>query len=105
MTRVSRLNYPQSAQHIEEAQAEGRPVLLTVDRSGAAARRAASLKGVPTVRGFDRDEYPPAVFKEGGAGSHVKHIPFSDNRGSGSSIGNQLRDVPDGSTVQLESSS
>jgi len=100
--QVSRSQYPQSAQHIQESQAAGRPAVLTVDRSGAVQRRAESLRGVPRVRGQDRDEYPPAVFSEGGDGSSIRIIPPSDNRGAGATIGQQLRDVPNGTTVRLE---
>jgi len=99
---VSRSRYPQSAQHIEDAVAAGKPTIFTVDRSNAAARRAASLKGVPRVRGMDRDEFPPAVFLEGGTGASVRPIPAPDNRGSGASIGRQLQGVADGEVVRLE---
>lgn len=58
---VSRSRYPQSAQHIEGAQAAGHPAELTIDRGGAAARRAESMKGNPRQPGLDRDEYPPAM--------------------------------------------
>jgi hypothetical protein len=34
----------------------------------ADANRKASLKGIPTQRGFDRDEYPPAMSDQGGGG-------------------------------------
>jgi hypothetical protein len=99
---VSRKRHPESAKHIAEAQAAGKPSILTVDRTGADARRAAALSKVPTKKGTDRDEYPPAMFSEGGKGSSVRHINSSDNRGSGSCIGAQCRNLPDGSTVKLE---
>ena len=56
----------------------------------------------PTVSGKDRDEYPPAVFKEGGSGADVRTIDPSDNGGAGSSIGNQISDIPEGTTVQIK---
>jgi hypothetical protein len=98
---VSRSRYPESAQHIEDAQAAGHPKVVTIDRGGAAARRQESLRGVPTRPNLDRDEYPPAMFREGGAGASVRHIDPSDNRGAGSSIGHQARDLPDGSKVKI----
>ncbi len=76
---------------MEDSQAAGRPAIVTVDRGNAVQQRAASLRGIPTIRNLDRDEYPPAVFKEGGSGASVRHIPFSDNRGSGAVLGNQLK--------------
>ena len=90
--------YPQSAQHIKEAQKIHEDV-LTIDRAGAKANRRASLRGWATKSGFDRDEYPPAMFDEGGDGAHIKYINPSDNRASGSSFGGQLRDFPDGTRV------
>ncbi len=100
--QVSKSQYPESAQHIEEAQAAGKPAILTVDRSTKVQNRAEALKNTPVMRGSDRDEYPPAVFREGGDGSSVRPIDPSDNRGSGAFIGIQLRDVPDGATVKIE---
>lgn len=102
VVQISASRYPQSAQHIRESQASGRPAILTVNRSGATDRRADALRGIPTIPGRDRDEYPPAVFSEGGNGSTVRHIYPSDNRGSGATIGIQLKDVPDGSAIRLE---
>jgi hypothetical protein len=113
--------YPESARHIEEAQdgtsyrggpetAETRkqPSELTVDREHAKEHRKESLRGVPPApKGFDRDEYPPATFAEGGKGASVKNIPSSDNRGAGSTIGHQLNrhtaeDSINGQTRRLE---
>ena len=98
---VSRSKYPESAQHIEDAIANGQPEILTIDRAGATENRKESLNGVPTVSGMDRDEYPPAMSREGGAGASVRCIPKPDNRGSGSSIGNQLRNYPDGTKYKI----
>jgi RHS repeat-associated protein len=99
--KISKSKYPESAKHIEEAQANGHSEVLTIDRGGAKQRRAESLKNTPTVKDMDRDEYPPAMFKEGGTGASVKHIPSSDNRGAGSSIGHELRNYPDGTKVKI----
>lgn len=74
---------------------------LTIDREGADANRAKSMKGTKTKSGLDRDEYPPAMFKEGGHGASVKHINPSDNRGAGSSIGHQCRGLPNGTRVRI----
>jgi len=30
------------------------------------------LRGIPTKKGFDRDEYPPAMSDEGGKGADVR---------------------------------
>jgi hypothetical protein len=93
--------YPESAQHVRDAQASGYPEELTIDRSGASKNRRDSLRGVDTVSGKDRDEYPPAVFGEGGSGSSVRPINPSDNRGAGSTIGHQIKGLPDGTKVRI----
>ena len=93
--------HPESAQHALDAQTNGKPDVLTVARPGADANRAESLKGLAKVPGKQLDEYPPAMFKEGGAGASVRPISPSDNMGAGASLGNQLRNVPDGTQVQI----
>jgi RHS repeat-associated protein len=99
---VSKSRYPESAAHIEKAQAAGKPSQLTIDRGGASTRRKEAMSGTKTTPQKDRDEYPPAMFKEGGAGASVKPISPSDNRGAGSCIGAQCRTLPDGSKVDIE---
>lgn len=99
---VSKSAHPETAQHIEDAQSAGHPSEVTIDRSGADANRAAAQKGIDKVAGKQLDEYPPAMFKEGGAGASVRPITPSDNMGAGASIGNQLRGVADGVKVIIE---
>ena len=99
---LSRNKYPESSQHIEEAIKEGQPDTLTIDRGGASSRRKASLKGVDPAPGLDRDEYPPAMSREGGTGASVKLINPSDNRGSGASISGQLRKYSDGTKFRIK---
>ncbi|MGW1469642.1 NucA/NucB deoxyribonuclease domain-containing protein [Streptomyces olivaceus] len=84
-----------------EAQAAGHPKVLTVNRAGAKANRRESLRGHSTEPGKQRDEYPPAMFEEGGAGASVRLIPSADNGGAGSTFGNQLRPYPDGTRVRF----
>ena len=96
---VSRSASPESARHLEETGATGRR--LTVDRAGRDQRRRDNMSGTQTRPGTDRDESPPAVFRESENAS-VRNIPSSDNRSSGAQIGNQIRDVPDGACVKIE---
>ncbi len=98
---VSRSMSPLSAQHIAEAQAMGFPSTLTLDRPGAASRRAASLKGIPTMPGHDRDEYPPAVFAENGGAASVRYVPLSDNRSAGAQILAGITGAPDGCRITI----
>lgn len=51
---------------------------------------------------MDRDEYPFAMTKEGGAGADIRHIPYSDNRGSGSYLRWQLDKISDGKTFKIK---
>ncbi|MBK1654282.1 NucA/NucB deoxyribonuclease domain-containing protein [Allochromatium vinosum] len=87
---------------MEDAVTSGKPDTLTINRTGAAANRRDSLRGVQTKSGHDRDEFPPAMFQEGGKGASVRHINFSDNRGAGACIGGQCRGLPDGTRVKID---
>jgi RHS repeat-associated protein len=100
--KVSRSKYGEAAEHIAEAQAAGFPSVLTVGKKGAKANREASLDGIPNIPGKHRDEYPPAMFKEGGSGSSVKIIKPRDNMACGAHIGNQCRALKDGAKVRIE---
>ncbi|HEV7238563.1 MAG TPA: RHS repeat-associated core domain-containing protein [Thermoanaerobaculia bacterium] len=98
---VSATKYGPAVEHIGDAQAAGHPRVLTIDRGATKARRAEAMKGKATVPGKDRDEYPPAMFKEGGQGSSVRPINPKANRGCGAAIGNQCRGLPDGTKVEI----
>ena len=102
VARVSRARYPAEAEHIQEAQAAGYPQILTFEPTGATARRAAATRGHSRVAGMDLDEYPPAMFSEGGAGASVRPVPLGQNRGVGASIRNQIGAAPAGTKVKIE---
>jgi len=91
----------EAVQHAADRIGEGQGTRGTIDRAGAAARRRESLRGIKTVPGLDRDEWPMAMFKEGGKGASVRLINPSDNRGLGSYIKNQCRDLPNDSVVEF----
>jgi hypothetical protein len=105
---ISSEQYPESAGHIDAAQGgksyrggpeteydKEQPTELTIDREEAGDRRNKSMRSIPDPpAGQDRDEYPPAVFQEGGEGASVKNILRSDNRGAGAKIGHQLNHYP-----------
>jgi RHS repeat-associated protein len=99
---LSRAKFPESTAHIADAIGAGQPSVLSIDRAGASARRAEALKGTRTASGLDRDEYPPAMFREGGAGSSVRLISPSDNRGAGACIGAQCRGLRDGERIKIK---
>lgn len=98
---VDSQKYPQTAEHIRMAQTMGFPEFVTLGRADAAERRKASLADVKASPIYDRDEWPMAVFEEGGQGADVAYIEGRDNRGAGSSIGWQMRGFPDGSRVRV----
>lgn len=98
---VDSSRYPQTAEHIRVAQRMGFPSVLTIDRDNAADRRKASLEGVRVNRMYDRDEYPCAVFREGGSGADVVYVEGSDNRGAGSYMRWQMQNMPDGAQVRI----
>lgn len=75
--------------------------MLTVDRASTEANRAAAQAGHARTPGMDLDEYPPAMFREGGSGASVRPMTPGQNRGMGSCIGNQCRSVPNGSQVEI----
>jgi hypothetical protein len=97
---VDASRHPHSARHLEDAGVIGRP--LTVNRAGAAQNRADALRGRARVPRNDLDEAPAAVLRQPGDPVSVRPIPSGDNRGSGSSLGHQLRGVPDGGQVIIQ---
>lgn len=103
---VRRSRYPEAAGNIEHAQRMGQPTVLTLDRANAAERRRASLRYIKRkpdrlITGKDRDEYPPALTREGGFNSNVRYINARDNRGAGKSMERQVRDLPDGARIRV----
>ncbi|RYB01608.1 hypothetical protein D3272_25130 [Lichenibacterium ramalinae] len=88
---VSRARSPEAAQHIEEAQAAGKPSTLTLHRPATNARRAANLRNanLPSIKGMDQDDCPPATFAES-VDSSVKNIALGDNRSAGQQIDHQM---------------
>ncbi|WNS43881.1 NucA/NucB deoxyribonuclease domain-containing protein [Paenibacillus sp. MMS20-IR301] len=93
--------YPETAKHIQDAIKSGESAICTINRENAEENRKESLKGIPTKKGYDRDEWPMAMCAEGGAGADIEYITPSDNRGAGSWVGNQLEDFADGTRVEF----
>lgn len=93
--------YPTVAEHIKDAIANGKPDTCTIDRDGAEQNRKESLDGIPTKKGYDRDEYPMAMCEEGGHDADVEYIRPKENRGAGSWFANQVEDYPDGTVIKI----
>jgi Deoxyribonuclease NucA/NucB len=94
--------YPETGKHIKDAIAHGEPDTCTIDRKDASEHRKESLAHVPKKRGFDRDEWPMAMCKEGGKGADVKYIHPKDNRGADAWISHRLEKYKDGTRVKFE---
>lgn len=104
---VSKVEYGAAASHIEEYINNPRNNnLFTINRGENGANiklnRKESLAGYPTKSGYDRDEFPMAMFAEGGNGASVKYIDPHSNRSLGSTIGRLLRDYADGTHVKFK---
>lgn len=93
------VKYPETAKHIQDAIENGESNICTIDRSSADANRDKSLDGIPTKKGYDRDEWPMAMCSEGGSGADIAYVTPSDNRGAGSWVGNQLDGYKDGTRI------
>jgi hypothetical protein len=97
----SKTKYPNIRKHFLAAIAKGWPRILVLNRPGASSRRDRLLEDVPTRKGDDRDEYPPAVAR--GRGFHIRgvnprgwmadvaYVPSSENRSHGSTMGIKLK--------------
>ncbi|CDG16662.1 protein of unknown function [Xenorhabdus doucetiae] len=99
---LKRSEYPQTFGHISDAIGNGHADIVTIKRDMTKTNRKLSLKGIPTVKGKDRDEWPMAMFKEGGKNASVRYIDPSDNRGADSSIGSILSDLPNGTRIKIK---
>jgi hypothetical protein len=93
--------YPVTAKHILAAEKSGAPKMCTIDRKDVKIHRKESLAGYLTKPGYDRDEFPMAMCKEGGYHANIMYVPASDNRGAGAWISHQLRGLPDGTAVEI----
>ncbi len=91
--------YPAAAQHASDAIKAGHSAICTVDRKGAKDRREQSLANTPVKHGYDRDEFPMAMCREGGTGADIRYIDPSDNRGAGAWVGNKLKGYPNGTKI------
>lgn len=87
--------------HKDDRVAKAYPSMLHIDRAGADENRRLSLRGVPTRKGYDRDEYPMALSDEGGSGADVRYVRLKENRAAGASMGTQLRAFCDGQSFRI----
>ncbi len=91
--------YPEAAQHAHDAIEAGHSPTCTVDRGKSTQRREQSLATTPVRSGFDRDEFPMAMCKEGGKGADIRYIDPHDNRGAGAWVAHKVKDYPNGTKI------
>jgi hypothetical protein len=82
--------YPHIRSHMRRAIRHGEPRVLVLKRAGAGDRRDRLLESWPTKRGYDRDEYPPAVGRIGWR-ADVEYVVSGENRSHGAVMGLKLR--------------
>jgi hypothetical protein len=98
----SKTKYPNIRKHFLKALRKGWPRTLVLNRAGADQRRARLLENVATKKGYDRDEYPPALARGKGIGltkgidprgwkADVALVLSSENRSHGATMGTKLR--------------
>ena len=103
----SKSQYPNVRKHFRGALRRGWPRRLIVNRPGADERRDRLMEDIPTRDGYDRDEYPPAVGRGKGKGlergrnprgwkADVRHVPSSENRSHGATLGAKLAEFCNG---------
>lgn len=106
----SKTKYPNIRRHYRTAVGNGWPRILVINRRGSTQRRDRLLdeSGLGTMRGRDRDEYPPAVGRGRGRKAlrrginpvgwkaSVRYVPSGENRSHGSTLSIKLRRYCDG---------
>jgi RHS repeat-associated protein len=91
----------EAAVHAADAIKAGKPSVLTIARDGATANRKAAIGDMEKIPGKQLDEYPPAMFKEGGSGASVRAVNPSENMSAGACIGNACRGLPNGTKIRI----
>ena len=86
----SAARYPTIRAHMRRAIRAGWPRTLVLHRRRSGVRRDRALEGFPARKGYDRDEYPPAVGRETWR-ADIAYVPSAENRSHGASLGAQLR--------------
>jgi uncharacterized protein RhaS with RHS repeats len=98
---LDRNEYKEAFGHIDDVISSGKySDIWEIDRQNASTRRKDNLKNVATKSGYDRDEAPMAMFKEG-ANADVRYIAPFDNKGAGSSIKAAIKGLPNGTKLKI----
>ncbi|WP_342712195.1 NucA/NucB deoxyribonuclease domain-containing protein [Bradyrhizobium sp. B124] len=98
---LSRSVHGEAAEHAADAINAGHPSVLTIDRPGKDTNSWLATGKPDKVAGKHLDEYPPAMFREGGFGASVRPINPSHNTSAGARVGNLCRGLPDGAQIKI----
>lgn len=88
--------------HAFDARRAGHPRVLHIRRQERWANHRAALSGIPKRRGYDRDQYPPAISDEGGRGASVRYVARRVNRTAERLMGKQLEPYCNGQSFVVE---
>jgi Deoxyribonuclease NucA/NucB len=88
--------------HAFDARRVGHPRVLHIRRAERWANHRAALSGIPKRKGYDRDQYPPAIADEGGKGASVRYIARKVNRTAERLMGKQLEPYCNGQSFVVE---
>jgi len=85
---VKQKDSPNIYAHTLNAFRYGKPQVLHYDSDpkNRNKRRYEATKGIPTIDGYQRDEYPYASTFEGGKGAMVAHVPWYENNKQGQDL-------------------
>lgn len=75
-------------------------MVTRIHRVGADKRRRKSLAGIPTKKGFDRDEWPMPMARKAWR-THVMYVPARQNRSVDAKVGGRLRAYCDGAKFTI----
>jgi hypothetical protein len=88
--------------HAFDARRAGHPRVLHIRREERWANHRAALSGIPKRKGYDRDQYPPAIADEGGKGASVRYVAKRVNRSAERLMGKQLEPYCTGQSFVVE---
>lgn len=100
---LSEAHFPAVLGHMRRAIRAGWRRVLTLNRSGAAARSVRALRGVATRHGFERDQWPLPSGRATWRAS-VAYVPSGQERAAAAEIATKLHRYCDGVRFEVEGS-
>ena len=98
--KVSRSQYPNHTQMLENAQEQGHSLQNLKRGQGTRAAKKNRYQSQKEIRkqqggppdGYDYDEFPYASVEQGGAGAYVEPVPSAENQAAGRDLGTFYRE-------------